>query len=96
MSEQGSSTRTDSAAGLPATLRLGAVQLTVSGLDRSIAFYEGSIGLRLHRGEDDVAAMGVGGEDVLVLHEEPTARRPARRVGLYRYALLPKFVGHSF
>ena len=73
---------------LPDTLRLGAVHLTVSDLDRSIAFYEGSIGLRLHRREDGVAAMGVGGEDLLVLYEEPEARRAGRHAGLYHYALL--------
>jgi catechol 2,3-dioxygenase len=88
MSEQESPTRTDSAARLPATLRLGAVHLTVSDLDRSIAFYEGSIGLRLHRGEDGVAAMGAGGEDLLVLYEEPEVRRAGRHAGLYHYALL--------
>ena len=73
---------------LPATLRLGAVHLTVSDLDRSIAFYEDAIGLRLHRRADSVAAMGVGEEDLLVLHEEPGARRSGRHAGLYHYALL--------
>ena len=73
---------------LPATLRLGAVHLTVSDLDRSVAFYEDSIGLRLHRREDGVAAMGVGKEDLLVLYEEPTAQRAGRHAGLYHYALL--------
>ena len=73
---------------LPATLRLGAVHLTVTDLDRSISFYEDAIGLRLHRRTDPVAGMGVGGEDLLVLHEEPAARRAGRHAGLYHYALL--------
>ena len=73
---------------LPATLRLGAVHLTVTDLDRSIAFYEDAIGLRLHRREDSTAAMGVGGEDLIVLYEEPEARRAGRHAGLYHYALL--------
>jgi catechol 2,3-dioxygenase len=34
---------------LPDTLRLGPVHLDVSSLDGSIAFYEGALGLRLHR-----------------------------------------------
>jgi catechol 2,3-dioxygenase len=55
---------------LPATLRLGAVHLTVSDLERSVDFYEDAIGLRLHHREDGVAAMGVGEEDLLVLYEE--------------------------
>jgi catechol 2,3-dioxygenase len=77
-----------SAARLPATLRLGVVHLTVSDLDRSIAYYRDAIGLRLHRREDPVAAMGAGGEDLVVLHEEPAARRAGRHAGLYHYALL--------
>ena len=43
------STRTLPADVLPATLRLGAVHLTVSDLDRSLAFYQDSLGLRLAR-----------------------------------------------
>jgi catechol 2,3-dioxygenase len=73
---------------LPATLRLGAVHLTVSNLGRSVAFYEDAIGLRLHRREDGVAAMGAGKEDLLVLYEEPIAQRAGRHAGLYHYALL--------
>jgi catechol 2,3-dioxygenase len=73
---------------LPATLRLGAVHLTVSGLDRSVAFYRDAIGLRLHRCENSVAAMGAGEADLLVLHEEQGARRAGRHAGLYHYALL--------
>src|SRR5215216_4544462 len=81
-------TATDPAASLPATLRLGAVHLTVTDLDRSVVFYEDAIGLRLHRREDGVAAMGVGEEDLIVLYEKPRARRAGRHAGLYHYALL--------
>jgi catechol 2,3-dioxygenase len=90
MSPHENSTRnaTDQAASLPATLRLGAVHLTVSDLDRSVAFYRDAIGLRLHRRDDSVAAMGAGGEDLVVLHEEPGAPRAGRHAGLYHYALL--------
>lgn len=73
---------------LPPTLRLGGVHLTVTDLGRSISFYEDAIGLRLHRRENAVAAMGVGGEDLLVLHEESEARRAGKHAGLYHYALL--------
>ena len=73
---------------LPATLRLGAVHLTVSNLGRTVALYEDAIGLRLHRREDGVAAMGAGKEDLLVLYEEPMAQRAGRHAGLYHYALL--------
>jgi catechol 2,3-dioxygenase len=73
---------------LPATLRLGAVHLTVSDLDRSVAFYQDALGLRQQRREDPVAALGAGGEELVVLHEEPGARPAGRHAGLYHYALL--------
>src|SRR5919199_2881435 len=69
------------------TTRLGAVHLTVTNLDRSVAFYQDAVGLRLHRREDPVAAMGAGGEDLVVLVEEPDARRAGRHAGLYHFAL---------
>ena len=68
--------------------RLGAVELTVTRLDTSIAFYQDAIGLRLHRREDEVAVMGAGGEDLLVLHEKPGARPAGRHAGLFHFALL--------
>jgi catechol 2,3-dioxygenase len=79
---------TASSSKLPATLRLGAVHLTVTDLDRSVAFYEDAIGLRLHRRKDSLAVMGAGEEDLLVLYEEPGARRAGRHAGLYHFALL--------
>jgi catechol 2,3-dioxygenase len=69
-------------------VRLGPVHLTVTDLDRSVPFYEESIGLRTHRREDGSAALGAGGDDLLVLVEEPDARPPGRHAGLYHYALL--------
>jgi catechol 2,3-dioxygenase len=77
-----------SSAVLPATLRLGAVHLTVSDVDRSVGFYQRALGLRLHWREDAVAALGAGGEDLVVLHEEPGVRPAGRHAGLYHYALL--------
>ena len=73
---------------LPAALRMGAVELTVTDLDRSVHFYETAIGLRLHGREGDRAALGAGGEDLLVLVEDPDARRAGRHSGLYHFALL--------
>lgn len=83
MSRPGDPTTLTAAPGLPATLRLGAVQLTVTDLDRSVAFYEEAIGLKVHGREGSVAAMGAGGGDLLVLHGEPGARRAGRHAGLY-------------
>jgi catechol 2,3-dioxygenase len=73
---------------VPATLRLGPVHLTVTDLDRSVAFYENALGLPARRREDGIAALGAGDEDVLVLVEEPGARRAGRHAGLYHVAVL--------
>jgi len=73
---------------LPAGLRLGAVHLTVTDLDRSVAWHERVLGLRVHRHDVAEAALGAGGEDVVVLHEDAAARPAGRHAGLYHYALL--------
>lgn len=73
---------------LPDTLRLGAAHLTVSHLDGSIAFYERALGLRLHHRDGDVATLGTGGEDLLVLTEEAGAAPGGRHAGLFHFALL--------
>jgi catechol 2,3-dioxygenase len=73
---------------LPDSLRLGPAHLTVADLDRSVGFYQDALGLRQHRREDDVAALGAGGDDLLVLHEQPGARPGGRSAGLFHFALL--------
>jgi catechol 2,3-dioxygenase len=73
---------------LPDTLTLGPVHITVTDLDRSIGFYERSIGLRLHGRDGDRAALGAGGDDLLVLTADPAARRAGQHAGLYHFALL--------
>jgi catechol 2,3-dioxygenase len=73
---------------LPKTLRLGAVHLTVADLDRSIAWYERSLGLRVHARDADRAELGDGRETIVVAHEDPQARRAGRHAGLYHYAVL--------
>jgi catechol 2,3-dioxygenase len=73
---------------LPATLRLGAVDLTVSDLDQSIDFYVESLGLTVQRRSDGVAALGAGGEALIVLHEHPGAQRAGRQAGIYHLALV--------
>jgi catechol 2,3-dioxygenase len=73
---------------LPSTLTLGAVHLTVSNLDRSVAWYQTALGLRVHSHEATTASLGDGSETVLVLVEDPLARPAGRHAGLYHYALL--------
>ncbi|CAN5215371.1 catechol 2,3-dioxygenase [soil metagenome] len=76
------------APGLADTLRLGPAHLTVSHLDGSIAFYQRALGLRLHDRNGEVAAMGAGGEDLLVLVEDADAALGGRHAGLFHFALL--------
>ena len=71
-------------AALPDTLRLGPVHLAVTDLERSMDFYQRSIGLR----EQGPGTLGAGGEDLLVLVEEPDAKPAGRHAGLYHFALL--------
>jgi catechol 2,3-dioxygenase len=68
--------------------RLGAVHVVVSDLERSLVLYRDVLGLHVHRREDGLAALGAGAEDVVVLHEQPGARRAGRHAGLYHVALL--------
>jgi catechol 2,3-dioxygenase len=77
-------------AALPPTLRLGRARLTVTDLERSLAFYEDALGLHLHRRDHDAgtAALGAGAEDVLELTEDRAARPAGRHAGLYHVALL--------
>src|SRR3954471_7187358 len=83
-----STTPTSLAPALPATLRLGAVDLTVADVDRSVAWYQRALGLGVHRHEATTAELGDGRETLVVLQEDPQARPPPRHAGLYHYALL--------
>jgi catechol 2,3-dioxygenase len=78
----------DGAEPLPARLRLGAVHLTVTDVDRSVAWYQHALGLRVHGHEPAVAGLGAGAETVVILHEDAQARPAGRHAGLYHYALL--------
>jgi catechol 2,3-dioxygenase len=53
---------------LPDAARLGPVHLVVTDLERSLAFYEGVIGLRVHAGGYAAASLGTGGGAAMVLH----------------------------
>jgi catechol 2,3-dioxygenase len=73
---------------LPAGLRLGPVHLRVADVDRSVAWYERSLGLRVHTNDADVASLGDGAETLVVVHRDSAARPAGRHAGLYHYALL--------
>jgi catechol 2,3-dioxygenase len=71
----------------PAT-HVGAVVLTVSDLERSLAYYQGSIGLSLLESGGGEASLGAGGVELLHLIEEPGARPADGYTGLFHFALL--------
>ena len=73
---------------LPDGFRVGTVEITVTDLVRSVEFYARAIGLGVQRREEGRAAVGAGGEDLLVLVEDPDARPAGRHAGLYHFALL--------
>src|SRR3954447_17440238 len=73
---------------LPATLRLGAVELTVTDLARSVEWYSDALGLHMHADSDGRAELGDGEQVSIVLVEDGDARPAGRHAGLYHYALL--------
>ncbi len=82
---------------LPAATRLGRVQLQVADLERSLAFYEGVLGLRrlpsgAGRAVHGRAVLGALGDPapLMELVERPGARpmTPRGRLGLYHTAIL--------
>jgi catechol 2,3-dioxygenase len=77
-----------SGARLADATRIGAVELTVADLDRSVAWYRAALGLQPRAREGASAALGAGGEDLVVLHERRDARPAGRHAGLYHFALL--------
>jgi catechol 2,3-dioxygenase len=68
--------------------RLGAVELRVTDLERSIAFYTGVVGLSVRERSAGAASLGAAGDDLVVLREQPAARPAGRHSGLYHFALL--------
>jgi catechol 2,3-dioxygenase len=90
---------------LPEGIRLGAVRLQIADLNRSLAFYQTTLGLRVLRRDGPHAVLGAHGNDTaLVTLDERVGARAAphrSRLGLFHFAiLLPdrpslgRFVGH--
>jgi catechol 2,3-dioxygenase len=76
---------------LPEGTRLGRVRLQVADLTRSLAFYVGTLGMRVVERDATVAALATHGDDrVLVELNERAGVRPAGRglLGLYHFAIL--------
>jgi catechol 2,3-dioxygenase len=66
---------------------VGPVALNVADLAAAVPFYR-ALGLRVGRQEGTSAALGAGGEDLLLLEERSGAPRPRRATGLYHFAIL--------
>lgn len=74
---------------LPAETTIGRVALTVSDLDRSLTFYQETIGFHLLERTDGMVTLGAGDQPLLQLNGQPGARRPAgATTGLYHFAIL--------
>ena len=77
---------------LPAATRIGAVRLQVANLDRSIAYYEGVLGLRVMQSTDRTATLGPldRSRALLELTEKKRAHPVPRRgrLGLFHFAIL--------
>lgn len=66
---------------------MGHVHLTVADLEAEVSFYQRLLGLRVHRRDQDSAALGAGGGDLLRLTERPGGRRARGTTGLYHFAI---------
>jgi catechol 2,3-dioxygenase len=73
---------------LPAATHMGPVHLTVASLDRSLRFYEQSIGLAVRDRSGGHAVLGTARADLLDLTELPGATPADGYAGLYHFALL--------
>src|SRR5262245_14018183 len=68
--------------------KLGYVHLAVSNLDRSLKFYQESMGLRVRVRANSTARLGAGRDDILALTELHGGRRVRGTTGLFHFAVL--------
>ena len=68
-------------------MHMGPVELSVSDLERSLAYWQGAVGLRVLSREDGRASLGADRELVRLV-EEPGATSARGYAGLYHVALL--------
>jgi catechol 2,3-dioxygenase len=73
---------------LPATTRLGAVELGVADLGRSERWWVDAIGLQVQGRGPHELDLGTGGETLIRLVEQPGAHPAPTRTGLFHVALL--------
>jgi catechol 2,3-dioxygenase len=73
---------------IPAETHMGAVELSVGDLARSLRYYREAIGLEVLDEGDGRANLGAGGRELLRLVEEPGAQPVHNASGLFHFALL--------
>lgn len=72
---------------LPLEAEIGRVSLTVADSSPVVDFYRDVVGLQVLDSGDDRTVLGVGGQELLVLHQQPDApARDAAGTGLYHVA----------
>ena len=67
---------------------MGPVELSVSDLERSLDYWQNTVGLGLLSRDDGRASLGAGSRELIRFVEEPGARSARGYAGLYHVALL--------
>ena len=67
---------------------MGPVELSVSDLERSLDYWQNTVGLRVLSRDDGRASLGAGSRELIRFVEEPGARSARGYAGLYHVALL--------
>ncbi len=67
---------------------IGYVHLTVRDFKKTLPFYQNVLGFKIHQNEKGVAQLGAGGNDLLILTENPDAKISRFATGLYHFAIL--------
>ena len=73
---------------LAAATHMGPVELSVSDLERSLDYWQTTVGLRVLSRENGRASLGAGARELIRFVEEPGARCARGYAGLYHVALL--------
>ena len=67
---------------------MGHISLTVANLENQLTFYQQAMGFKLHWHDGNKAGLGAGGNDLLLLTEEPNLKKYRGVTGLYHVAYL--------
>jgi len=67
---------------------IGTVSLNIRDMKRSLDFYVDKLGFQVHRQAGQVAYLGVGEKDLLILNENPNAPTIEMNAGLFHFAIL--------